>query len=58
MPTGRVNITERLARERKKDFLHVENEMSLEEAIQESSRCLRCDKHGCKIMDDGKVSRL
>jgi NADPH-dependent glutamate synthase beta subunit-like oxidoreductase len=58
MPTGRVNITERLARERKKDFLHVENEMSLEEAIQESSRCLRCDRHGCKIMDDGKVSRL
>lgn len=57
-PTGRVNITERLARERKKDFLHVENQMSFEEAMQESSRCLRCDKHGCTVMNDGKVSHL
>ncbi|KIR02438.1 Formate dehydrogenase-O, major subunit [Lachnospiraceae bacterium TWA4] len=54
--TGRVNITERLARERKHDFMHVENAMSYEEAMQESSRCLRCDQHGCSIMADGKVN--
>lgn len=44
---GRVNITERKARERKNDFEHVENQMSLAEAKQEASRCLRCDYFGC-----------
>ena len=46
-PTGRVNITEREARIRRHDFEHVENEMSLAEAKQEASRCLRCDYFGC-----------
>ena len=46
-PTGRVNITEREARIRRHDFEHVENVMSLAEAKQEASRCLRCDYFGC-----------
>ena len=46
-PTGRVNITEREARVRRHDFEHVENEMSVAEAKQEASRCLRCDHFGC-----------
>ena len=50
-PTGRVNIEERPAFERKCDFDHVELEMSLEEAIQEAGRCLRCDHFGCGIME-------
>lgn len=46
-PTGRVNIVERPASERKHDFKHVEVEMTLEEALQEAGRCLRCDHFGC-----------
>lgn len=46
-PTGRVNIVERPASERKHDFKHVEVEMLLEEAMQEAGRCLRCDHFGC-----------
>ncbi len=46
-PVGRVNITEREARVRKNDFEHVEKPMSLAEAAQEASRCLRCDYFGC-----------
>lgn len=46
-PTGRVNIVERPAGIRKKDFEHVECPMTHEEAMQESSRCLRCDVYGC-----------
>lgn len=52
---GRVDITERPARIRKKDFLGVENEMSREEAIQECGRCLRCDHFGCGIMEGGRI---
>ena len=46
-PTGRVNIIERPASERKHDFKHVEVEMTLQEAMQEAGRCLRCDHFGC-----------
>ncbi|MDO5335237.1 MAG: NAD(P)-binding protein [Coriobacteriia bacterium] len=53
-PYGRVNITERPARERKKDFLGVECDMSLEEAKQECGRCLRCDHYGCGVLEDGR----
>ena len=45
-PTGRVNIGERPAYIRKTDFAHVECPMTYEEAMQESSRCLRCDRFG------------
>lgn len=54
-PIGRVNIAERRARERKHDWNAVETEMSLEEAKQECSRCLRCDHFGCGAMDEGRV---
>ncbi len=52
---GRVDIAERPARERKKDFQGVETEMSLEEALQESGRCLRCDHYGCGAMVGGRI---
>ena len=52
---GRVNIAERPARERKNDFEYVEVDMSLEEAIQECGRCLRCDCFGCGTMEGGRV---
>lgn len=52
-PTGRSNITERPAYIRKHDFLHVENQFTFEEAMQEASRCLRCDHFGCGVLLDG-----
>lgn len=54
-PCGRVNIVERPARERKGDFDAVEVEMSAEEAFQEARRCLRCDRFGCGVLDEGRV---
>ena len=45
-PKGRVEISERPARERKHDFAYVEMPMSREEAVQECGRCLRCDHFG------------
>lgn len=52
--TGRANITERPAYIRKKDFEHVENALSYEEAMQEAGRCLRCDHFGCGVMKGGR----
>lgn len=52
---GRINIVERPARERKNDFGAVEIEMSLEEAMQECRRCLRCDHYGGGVMEGGRV---
>ncbi len=54
-PTGRVNVAERPARERKRDFDGVEMEMSPEEAAQECGRCLRCDRFGCGPLVGGRV---
>ncbi len=54
-PTGRVNVAERPARERRGDFEAVEVEMTLEEAQQECARCLRCDHFGCGSMDEGRI---
>ncbi len=54
-PYGRVEVQERPARERKCDFEGVETEMSLEEAIQECGRCLRCDHYGCGNMEGGRI---
>lgn len=45
-PTGRVNLVERRAAERKNDFEAVELNMSEQECAQECGRCLRCDLHG------------
>ena len=50
---GRVNLTEKSARERKKSFCPVENSMSHEEAMQECSKCLRCDVFGSGTMKGG-----
>lgn len=52
--TGRVRITEREARIRKHDFEHVENSISYDEAMQEASRCLRCDHYGCGVLEGGR----
>ena len=51
---GRANITERPAYIRKHDFEHVENAYTYEEAMQESSRCLRCDHFGCGVLKGGR----
>ena len=56
VPTGRVNIQERSAHQRKRDFEHVECPMTPEEARQECGRCLRCDKFGCGVLE-GAVER-
>jgi len=53
-PCGRVNLTERMANERKNDFCLMENEMTLEEANQECSRCLRCDHYGFGAFKGGR----
>jgi NADPH-dependent glutamate synthase beta subunit-like oxidoreductase len=45
-PCGRVQMAERAAEERKRDFVLAEIAMTGEEAAQECSRCLRCDRFG------------
>lgn len=52
---ARINLTERAAAERKNDFELAENSMTTEEAMQEASRCLRCDCFGYGIIN-GKRS--
>lgn len=54
IPCGRVNLSETPAWERKTNFSGVEMPMSKEEAIQEASRCLRCDRHGCGVLRGGR----
>lgn len=57
VPCGRVNLTDRLSSERIKDFDLVENSMSLEEAMQESRRCLRCDHFGFGVFKGGRTEK-
>lgn len=52
---GRVHLTDRSARERKKNFEPIENGMSYDEAMQECSKCLRCDHFGCGVVEGGRV---
>ena len=52
---GRVNIAERPARERKRDFGYVELPVSTEEVLQECGRCLRCDAFGCGVQEGGRI---
>lgn len=47
---AQTNLTERPAAERIKDFELVENGMTKEEAMQEATRCLRCDYYGYSIL--------
>lgn len=53
-PCGRVELMEREACERIKDWQGVENCMNKNEACQESSRCLRCDHFGFGIFKGGR----
>ena len=54
-PCGRINLTERCAEERKHDFLLMENSMTLQQAYQEASSCLRCDKFGYGALKGGRI---
>ena len=57
MSCGRVTMKERPAEERKKDFALMECGMTLEEAQQESGRCLRCDHFGYGVFKGGRVTK-
>ena len=54
---GRVNLTEREAGERVKDFEGVENCMTEKEACQEAGRYLRCDHFGYGIFKGGRDTK-
>lgn len=54
LPCGRVNLSERESAERKQDFDLMECGMTKQEAVQESSRCLRCDHFGYGIFKGGR----
>ena len=51
---GRINMTEKYALDRKDNFEPMENGMSQRDAMQEASRCLRCDHFGCGIFKGGR----
>ena len=53
-PCGRINLPERPAAERKHDFKLMEYTMTLQQAAQESARCLRCDYHGYGSFKGGR----
>lgn len=53
-PCGRAEIRMRYANERGEDFDGIELGLSLEEALQEASRCLRCDYNGLGIFRGGR----
>ncbi len=57
IPTGRVNMQERPAEERRHDFKLMECGMTEEEACQESGRCLHCDHFGYGIFKGGRVAK-
>ena len=52
---GRINLKEREAALRIKDFKLMECGMTDEEARQESGRCLRCDHFGYGVFKGGRV---
>lgn len=54
---GRINMAERNAEERKCDLELIECGMTLEEAKQESSRCLRCDHFGYGVFKGGRSEK-
>ena len=55
---GRINMKERPADERKRDFKLMECGMTEEEACQEAGRCLRCDHFGYGIFKGGRVGKM
>ena len=54
-PCGRVEMHERDPQERKCDFRCIEDGMTEEEMLQETSRCLRCDHFGYGIFKGGRL---
>ena len=56
-PRGRVNMRERPAAERVKDFKLMECAMTEEEALQESGRCLHCDHFGYGSFRGGRTEK-
>jgi len=56
-PCGRVTMKGRDVSDRIKDFDLVEKGMSLEEATQESRRCLRCDHFGFGVFKGGRIEK-
>lgn len=54
IPCGRVNLAEKESWVRRTNFEGIESNMSEEEALQEASRCLRCDRHGCGVLRGGR----
>ncbi|MCL2045863.1 MAG: NAD(P)-binding protein [Oscillospiraceae bacterium] len=54
---GRVNITEREASERKKDFDYIECGLTQEGVEKECSRCLRCDHYGFGALKGARVEK-
>ena len=56
-PCGRVNMVERPASERRGDFELMECPMSVQEAMQESGRCLHCDHFGYGIFRGGRETK-
>ncbi len=57
LPCGRVEMKERYAKQRGSDFNEVEYGMTYEEAMQEASRCLRCDYHGFGSFRGGRDTK-
>lgn len=56
-PCGRVEMKERYDKQRESDFEEVEYGMTYEEAMQEASRCLRCDYHGFGSFRGGRDTK-
>ena len=54
---ARCEMTEREAMERRGDFDIVERGLTHEEAMQEASRCLRCDHFGYGAFRGGRVEQ-
>ena len=52
---ARCEMTSREASERTGDWNLVENGLSREEALQEASRCLRCDHFGHGAFRGGRI---
>lgn len=56
-PCGRAEMKLRYANQRGSDFLEIEQGLSLEEAMQEASRCLRCDYNGFGAFRGGRTKK-
>ncbi len=54
VPTGRAELEQKDPHDRSENFDHVEMSMTLEEAMREAGRCLRCDHYGCGAMEGGR----